>query len=272
MLIIVRGGGDIATGTIHRLWSAGFNVLVLECKYPSAIRRQVSVCEAVYNGQSVVENMKCIRINNINEIQSVIQCGNIPLLVDSEGKAINSLNPEIVIDGILAKKNLGTNINMAPLTIALGPGFVAGKDVDVVIETKRGHNLGRIIREGSAYPNTGIPGNIGGYSKERVIHSPSEGHITNIHNIGDIVNKGDIIAYIEFHNKKTPVYASLDGIIRGLIMNGYFVTKGFKIADIDPRKDELANCFTISDKSRCIAGSVLEVVCSHIRSHYGKIV
>ena len=165
---------------------------------------------------------------------------------------------------------LQRNKNMAPLTIALGPGFTAGVDVDVVIETKRGHNLGRVIREGSAYPNTGIPGIIGGYGAERVIHAPAEGLLKNKSKIGDIVEKGQVIAVIEASDKenesaadikKTEVTATIDGLLRGLIRDNYPVTKGFKIADIDPRKEELANCFTISDKARCIAGSVLEVIC-----------
>ena len=151
-LIIIRGGGDLATGTIHRLWSAGFPVLVLEAEYPAAIRRQVSVCEAIYDGQACVENMKAIRIEHWKEAYDIIHAGNVPVLKDSEGEAIEMLCPAVVVDAILAKKNLGTHRGMAPLTVALGPGFEAGKDVDVVIETMRGHNLGRVIRSGSALP------------------------------------------------------------------------------------------------------------------------
>ena len=233
--IIVRGGGDLATGTIHRLWAAGFPVLVLETDHPAAIRRQVAVCEAVYEGSATVD-----------------------------GASITALKPDVVVDAILAKKNLGTNRSMAPLTVGLGPGFTAGVDVDIVIETMRGHNLGRIIREGSAIPNTGIPGNIGGYTAERVIHAGAEGILYNVHKIGDIVEQSEEIAYIadEKENRRYSVTATIPGIIRGLIRDGYPVTKGFKIADIDPRKSELSNCFTISDKARCIAGSVLEVVCA----------
>ena len=192
-----------------------------------------------------------------------------PVLVDPEGTCIASLQPKVIVDAILAKRNLGTNRKMAPLTIALGPGFTAGEDVDVVIETKRGHNLGRVIREGCAYPNTGIPGIIGGYGAERVIHAPAAGILKNKSKIGDIVEKDQVIAIIEEigstegKNEKTQVEvtATLSGLLRGLIRDNYSVTKGFKIADIDPRKEELANCFTISDKARCIAGSVLEVIC-----------
>lgn len=265
-LIIVRGGGDLATGTVHRLWSAGFSVLVLETDHPAAIRRQVSLCESVYQGETTVEGMTGVRIGHIREIKRAWQDGKVPVLVDPAGECIAALQPEVVVDAILAKKNLGTSRGMAPLTIALGPGFTADKDVDVVIETKRGHNLGRVIRHGEAAPNTGIPGNIGGYTSERVLHAGAEGILRNIGKIGDIVAKGDVIARIETEYGSETVEATIDGIIRGLIRDGFPVVKGFKIADIDPRKEELANCFTISDKARCIAGSVLEVVCRHFMS------
>ena len=254
--IIVRGGGDLATGTIHRLWAAGFPVLVLETDHPAAIRRQVAVCEAVYEGSATVEGMEAVLIKDTAEAKKVIDTGKVPLIVDPDGASITALKPDVVVDAILAKKNLGTNRSMAPLTVGLGPGFTAGGDVDIVIETMRGHNLGRIIREGSAIPNTGIPGNIGGYTAERVIHAGAEGILYNVHKIGDIVEQGEEIAYIagEKENRRYSVTATIPGIIRGLIRDGYPVTKGFKIADIDPRKSELSNCFTISDKARCIAG------------------
>lgn len=262
--IIVRSGGDLATGTIHRLWAAGFPVLVLETDHPAAIRRQVAVCEAVYEGSATVEGMEAVLIKDTAEAKKVIDTGKVPLIVDPDGASITALKPDVVVDAILAKKNLGTNRSMAPLTVGLGPGFTAGVDVDIVIETMRGHNLGRIIREGSAIPNTGIPGNIGGYTAERVIHAGAEGILYNVHKIGDIVEQGEEIAYIadEKENRRYSVTATIPGIIRGLIRDGYPATKGFKIADIDPRKSELSNCFTISDKARCIAGSVLEVVCA----------
>ena len=188
----------------------------------------------------------------------------VPVLVDPAGLSIAALRPAVVVDAILAKKNLGTTKEMAPLVIALGPGFTAGEDVDVVIETKRGHNLGRVIRSGRAVPNTGIPGIIGGYGKERVMHAQAEGILRNAASIGDIVEARAVIAEIETENGTVPVEASLSGLLRGLIRDGYPVTKGFKIADIDPRKEELQNCFTISDKARCIAGSVLEVICGEL--------
>ena len=230
-LIIVRGGGDLATGTIHRLWSAGLRVLVLETEHPAAIRRQVSLCEAVYEGETTVEGLRAVRISKQEEAEAVWAQNAVPVLIDPKGESIRTLKPDVVVDAILAKKNLGTAREMAPLTIALGPGFTAGQDVDVVVETKRGHKLGRIIREGAATPNTGVPGVIGGYAAERVLHSPAQGIFRALH---------------------------------GLLRDGYPVVPGFKVADVDPRKTELENCFLISDKARCIAGSVLELVVAQL--------
>lgn len=255
-LVVVRGGGDIATGTIYKLARCGFHILVLEIEHPSAIRRNVAYSEAVYDGHKEVEGIECVLIHSLNELESVFKHNKIAMMVDPKGSSIDILKPEIVIDAILAKKNMGTSRNMAPITIGLGPGFCAGKDVHVVVETMRGHNLGRLIYQGHALPNTGVPGNIKGYSKERVIHSPCAGVCHNVKKITDIVEKGEIIAYID----KTPVYASMSGLLRGLIQDGYNVTSGFKMADIDPRVDEYQNCFTISDKARCIGGGVLEAI------------
>ena len=275
-LIVVRGAGDLATGTIHRLKKAGFRLLVLEAEHPAAIRRQVALSEAVYAGSARVEDVEAVRMDVDlaekknrkelleQEMERIWKKDGVPVLVDPAGLSIAALRPAVVVDAILAKNNLGTNKNMAPLTIALGPGFTAGVDVDVVIETKRGHNLGRVIRSGSAVPNTGIPGIIGGYGKERVMHAQAEGILRNAASIGDIVEARAVIAEIETENGTVPVEASLSGLLRGLIRDGYPVTKGFKIADIDPRKEELQNCFTISDKARCIAGSVLEVICGEL--------
>ena len=275
-LIVVRGAGDLATGTIHRLKKAGFRLLVLEAEHPAAIRRQVALSEAVYAGSARVEDVEAVRMDVDlaekknrkelleQEMERIWKKDGVPVLVDPAGLSIAALRPAVVVDAILAKKNLGTTKEMAPLVIALGPGFTAGEDVDVVIETKRGHNLGRVIRSGSAVPNTGIPGIIGGYGKERVMHAQAEGILRNAASIGDIVEARAVIAEIETENGTVPVEASLSGLLRGLIRDGYPVTKGFKIADIDPRKEELQNCFTISDKARCIAGSVREVICGEL--------
>ncbi|MBS6195407.1 MAG: EF2563 family selenium-dependent molybdenum hydroxylase system protein [Clostridiales bacterium] len=253
-LVIVRGGGDIATGTIHKLFRSGFPVIVLETAHPSAIRRHVAFSEAVYEKSWSVEGVTAVRAETTEEAEEYLENGCVPIMIDERADCIRKLRPEIVVDGILAKKNLGTTMEMAETVIALGPGFTAGKDAHLVIETQRGHDLGRIITEGCALANTGVPGVIGGYGKERVIHSPAAGTIHNLVEIGEKVVKGQTIARVD----EVPVTASIDGILRGLIREGYPVRKGFKIADIDPREDEQKNCFTISDKARCIAGSVLE--------------
>lgn len=259
-LIIVRGGGDLATGTIYKLKKSGFPVLILEAENPSAIRRNVAFSEAIYQGQQTVEDMTCFLADSLQQAENFLQEGKLTILVDPKGEAIANLRPLAVVDAIIAKRNLGTAKTMAPITVALGPGFVAGEDVDAVIETKRGHILGRVIWSGSAAPNTGVPGLIGGFGKERVMHSPAQGILKNVKKITDTVMKGEVIAVIETESAVVPVEASLDGILRGLIRDGYPVTKGFKIADIDPRSEEYNNCFTISDKARCIAGGVLEAI------------
>ena len=264
-LIIIRGAGDISTGTIHRLYRAGFPVLVLEAEHPSAIRRKVAFSEAVYDGKASVESVEAVRMTGIQEALEGIQRGLLPLLVDPKGESIRTLRPFAVVDAILAKKNLGTTMDMADLTIALGPGFEAGRDVHYVIETMRGHDLGRIISSGYAIPNTGIPGKIGGYAAERVMHAPCAGIFHMERDIGSTVQAGETIGTVESGGESVPVCTQISGILRGILRDGYPVTKGFKLADVDPRLEELKNCYTISDKARCIAGSVLELTASAAR-------
>ena len=264
-LIVVRGGGDLATGVVYRLWSAGLRVLVLETAHPAAIRRQVSLCEAVYEGETAVEGMRGLRVETLADADAVWAQNAVPVLIDPTGACLPQARPAVLVDAIIAKKNLGTTREMAPLTIALGPGFAAGQDVDVVVETKRGHRLGRIIREGAAIPNTGVPGVIGGYGAERVIHAEKAGVFRNVCAIGDLVSAGETIAEIETPDGiRTPVTTRIAGILRGLLRDGYPVTPGFKVADVDPRREELENCFLISDKARCIAGSVLELIAANL--------
>ena len=260
-MVIVRGGGDIASGVIQKLYRCGFKVLVLEIENPTCIRRAVSFSEALFEDEIEVEGIKSVRVRNLEEIEDAWKNNKVPVIVDPKGSYINLLKPKAVVDGILAKKNLGTYINMAPITIALGPGFEAGKDVDVVIETNRGHNLGRLIFKGEAQADTGAPGNIGGYTKERVIYSPCDGVINNVREIGDIVKKEEPLAYVGDYI----VRATIDGVLRGIIRNNSKVCKGLKIADIDPRLEERKNCFTISDKARTIGGGVLEALIYLIR-------
>ena len=255
-IVIVRGGGDIASGAIQKLYRSGFKVLVLETETPSAIRRKVAFCEAVYEKEIEIEGIKTRLVDNDEEIQDCWDSDIVPVMIDSRGKVIERLKPLAVVDGILAKQNFGTKRSMAPITVALGPGFSAPEDVDIVIETMRGHNLGRIIEEGRASENTGVPGIIAGFGIERVIYSDYSGVITNIEKIGNVVEKGDVIAVVGDNE----IYASISGVLRGIIRDGYKVKKGLKIADIDPRISEKDNCFTISDKARNIGGAVLESV------------
>ena len=263
-LVIVRGGGDIATGTIYKLYKCGFQVLVLEINNPSAIRRHVAFSEAVYQGSQKVEDLTCYLAKNLEEAKKLLSEGKLTMMVDSKGESISELRPFAVVDAILAKRNLGTRKDMAAIVVGVGPGFVAGEDVDAVVETLRGHNLGRVIYNGAAEKNTGIPGEIAGVGKERVIHSPAAGILKNRRMIGDIVKKGEVVAVVETEAGEVPVYATIDGLLRGMIRDGYPVSERFKIADIDPRIDEYENCFTISDKARCVAGGVLEAIL-HLR-------
>lgn len=255
-IVIIRGGGDLASGTIQKLHRCGFRVLVLEVSNPTCIRRDVSFSEAVDQGEVEIEGIRAVHVHSLSEIENAWGNKIVPVIIDEKGKYIKIIKPKIVVDAIIAKRNLGTTRDMADIIIALGPGFIAGDDVDVVIETSRGHNLGRLIFKGGAAKNTGIPGTIMGYSKERVIYSPCAGIMKNILDIGDIVEKDEIIAYIG----ETEVKATIPGLLRGILRNGSIVPKGFKIADIDPRLSEKMNCYTISDKARSIAGGVLEAI------------
>lgn len=274
-LVIVRGGGDLATGVVQALWRAGFLLVVLEVPDPSAIRRQVALSEAVYDGRATVEDVTARCCKSWRLLEKAWRSHEVPVVIDPQGRSIAELKPWAVVDAILAKKNLGTTRAMAPHTIALGPGFTAGMDVDVVVETKRGHNLGRLIYEGEAASNTGIPGIIAGYGKERVIHSPAAGYFYGLSAIGDMVENGQPIGIITQEalsdgTMPSPelgisVPATLTGLLRGLIRNAYPVVQGFKIADIDPRREELKNCFTISDKARCLGGAVLTALCAMMR-------
>lgn len=253
--IIVRGAGDIATGTIHRLHQAGFRVIALDIENPTVIRRTVAFAQAIQNGTATVENVTARRCATIDEVCRCLKNNEVPVCVDAKGDMIRMIRPEAVVDAILAKKNLGTTQDMAKAVIGLGPGFTAGKDVDAVIETNRGHDLGRVLYQGAAAENTGVPGNIGGYTHERVIHATNAGTIHLCHDIGDLVEMGECIAFIG----ETPVVSKLKGVLRGMIAEGTSVKKGLKIADVDPRGDR-AYCQTISDKARNISGGVLEAV------------
>lgn len=253
MLVLIKGAGDLATGVAHRLKRCGFDVVMTEIEEPTTVRRTVAFSQAVYDCKVEVEGVKATLVKDIQMIRENIDNGIISVIVDKDANIIEVLKPDIVVDAIVAKKNTGTSIDDAPIVIALGPGFEAGVDCDLVIETKRGHYLGRVITKGKAIPNTGVPGNIGGHTVGRIIRATSDGIINPVSEIGDYVEEGQVVAYID----KIPVYASISGIVRGMLQGGIEVFEGMKSGDIDPRcKKE--HCFTISDKARSIGGGVLE--------------
>ena len=253
MIVLVKGAGDLATGVAHRLKKCGFDIVMTEIKEPTTVRRTVAFSQAVYDKEIEVEGVRAVLVNNIDEINENIKEGNISIIIDEEANIINEINPDIVVDAIIAKRNTGTTIKDAPIVIALGPGFEAGVDCHLVIETKRGHYLGKVISEGKAIPNTGIPGNIGGHTVGRIIRATDDGIIKPVAKIGDHVKEGEIVAYVD----NTPVYASISGIVRGMLQDGIRVFKGMKSGDIDPRCEK-EHCFTISDKARSMGGGVLE--------------
>lgn len=258
----MRGGGDIATGTICRLHNCGFRVLILEIASPMAIRRSVSLSEAIYDRRQTVEGVSAVRIESTEEASDCWKKNFVPILIDSDCSSCLVINPLILVDAILAKRNLGTSRNLAPVTIGLGPGFQAGVDVDAVIETQRGHQLGRILYEGSALANTGTPGAIDGYTYQRVIYAEQAGRLFPQKDIGSRVTQGETIATID----KEPVIAPITGVLRGILRSGFMVREKLKIADIDPRESEVENTFQISDKARTISGSVLEAIL-HLNVH-----
>ena len=253
MLILIKGAGDLATGVAHRLRRCGFDIVMTEIEEPTTVRRTVAFSQAVYDKTVEVEGIKATLVKDIKMIQDNINKGIISVIVDKDANIIKEIKPDVVVDAIIAKKNTGTSIEDAPIVIALGPGFEAGVDCHIVIETKRGHYLGKVIYEGKAIPNTGIPGSIGGHTVGRIIRSTSDGIIHPVAKIGDYVEEGQVVAYVD----KIPVCASISGIVRGMLQDGISVFKGMKSGDIDPRC-EREHCFTISDKARSSGGGVLE--------------
>ena len=261
IMVCVKGGGDIASGVVWRLHQCGFRIFITEIDQPMAVRRKVAFCEAIYDGNAVVEGIEASRISRADDVDEIWEQGKIPIIIDPNCDAKSVIKPDVIIDAILAKKNMGTTMNDAPLVIALGPGFKAGEDAHFVVETNRGHNLGHLLLSGSAEPNTGIPGPVQGITTERVLRAPADGRWENIMDIGDIVRKGDLVGSIT----GMPVKAQIDGVLRGIIRPGFNVKTGLKIGDIDPRgrKDY---CNTISEKALAIGGGVLEGILRYYRN------
>lgn len=255
MIIWVRGAGDIATGIAFRLHKSGFSVVMSDLPQPTSIRRTVCFSEAIVNGETTVEDITARFAADADAAKAILSAGEIALLADPTGDAAKQLNPVAVIDAILAKRNMGTKIDDAKIVVGVGPGFTAGVDCHAVVETARGHTLGRVYYSGSALPDTGIPGNIAGFTLERLLRAPKAGVFRGVKKIGDVVEAGDICAYVD----DVPVVTGIHGVLRGLLPDGITVYEGMKSGDVDPRC-EISHCFTVSDKALAIGGGAMEAV------------
>jgi xanthine dehydrogenase accessory factor len=259
-LCVIKGAGDLATGVAVRLHRAGLRVLMTEIAEPTVVRRTVAFAEAIFAGETLVEGIRGVRGDTLAEAEQALARESIPVLVDPAALVVRQVHPTVVVDGVMAKRNLGTTLDDAPVVIGLGPGFVAGRDVHAVVETQRGHYLGRMILDGSAQPDTGVPGNIGGYTRERVLRAPAAGRMSQPRPIGERVEAGDTVGWVA----DQPVQTAIAGTLRGLVREGLTVSAGMKVGDVDPRAEQ-AHCFTVSDKSLAIAGGVLEAVLYLVR-------
>ncbi len=259
VLVAVKGAGDLATGVMHRLFRAGFVVMATELPQPTVLRRTVAFAEAVTSGQMTVEGITAYRAGSVADIRVALANGFAPIVVDPDGEILRQMQPRVLVEATLSKYNSGITMNDAPIVIALGPGYEAGKDVHAVIETNRGHNLGRVYLQGCAEPNTGVPGTIGGFAGERLLRAPCAGRLYGVRQIGDQVQAGEIVAVVKSDEGDTPIIAAISGILRGLVLDSLEVNTGMKVGDIDPRAVR-EHCFTISDKSRAVGGGVLEAV------------
>lgn len=258
-LVLFRGAGDLATGCIVRLYASGYLVAALEIGQPSSIRRKVSLSECMYDGRAEVEGLRSVRVSSPQELLDRLGSGFVPVLEDPGCASVPIIGPDALVDATVAKRNLGTHLEMAPVVVALGPGFRAGVDVQAVVETNRGHNLGRVILEGRAEPDTGVPGLIGGHGADRVVKAPIAGVVEARKDIGDLVAEGEPLLVVRGEGGEALVRAAFAGVLRGVIRPGREVPAGMKIADIDPRCAP-ENAFSVSDKARAIGGGVLEAL------------
>jgi len=254
VLVLIRGAGDLATGVALRLHRAGLQVVMTDLERPTAIRRTVSFSQAIVDGCTTVEDVTG-RFATTEQVWDVLCAGEIPVLADPDCACREVLRPQVLVDAILAKKNLGTAMSDAPLVIALGPGFTAGEDCHAVIETMRGHYLGRVITQGAAQPNTAVPGLIGGYAGERVLRAPADGLFRSCRSIGSQVEAGDIAGYVG----DVPMCCTIGGVLRGILADGTPVHAGMKAGDVDPRCC-VEHCYCVSDKALAIGGGVLEAI------------
>lgn len=255
MLALIRGAGDIASGIALRLWRSGVKVVMTDLPQPTAIRRSVAFSEAIVHGETRVEEAVARKAATAEKAMEILRAREIPVLVDPELTEARKLHADVLVDAILAKKNLGTKKTDAPVVIGVGPGFAAPQDCHAVVETMRGHTLGRAIYHGSALPNTNIPGLIGGFAGERVLRAPASGTFRAVLAIGDKVEAGDIAGFVG----SEPMVCTIGGVLRGLIADGTSVQQGMKAGDVDPR-GETAYCESVSDKALAVGGGVLEAI------------
>ena len=256
MDILIKGAGDLASGIAVRLHLCHrFRIVMTEIEQPTTVRCEVAFSRAVYLNTCSVEGIQARLAKRSAEIIPILNAAEIAVYTGPLEELLSIYRPEVLIDAVIAKRNLGTFIDDAPIVIALGPGFTAGEDCHAVIETMRGHDLGRVIYQGKASPDPGVPGDIAGYGRERLLRSPYAGIFHTVMRIGDMAKKGDIVATVD----GAPVYAHVSGVIRGLLPDGTPVQAGMKSGDIDPRGIP-EYCFTVSDKARAIAGGVLEAI------------
>ncbi|MFQ6014277.1 MAG: selenium-dependent molybdenum cofactor biosynthesis protein YqeB [Anaerolineae bacterium] len=255
MLVVIKGGGDLATGVAYRLHKVGFPVVITELPQPLVVRRTAAFASAVFEGRAEIEGVVARLVQDMEQVLKRLSLDEIPVVIDPEARIIAALHPYVVVDAIMAKRNTGTTINDAPIVIGLGPGFTAEEDVHAVVETNRGHNLGRVYLWGKAEADTGVPGDIEGFTEERVLHAPCDGIFSAERHIGEWVTENQVIGYVDI----MPVLSSISGLIRGLLADGVAVREGAKLGDIDPRC-EVEHCYTISDKARAVGGGVLEAI------------
>jgi xanthine dehydrogenase accessory factor len=258
-LVLIKGAGDLATGVALRLYRSGFPVVMTELAEPLTVRRGAAFGEAVFTGQQIVEGVVARLAPDAATAQQLLESGAIPVLVDPDAACRGALRPPVLLDAVMAKRNTGTTLADAPFVVSLGPGFVAGHDAHAVIETNRGHRLGRVIWQGAAEPDTGLPGEVGGKRSERVLHAPATGIVTATVEIGDMVSAGQLIARVDGHD----IRAAFPGVLRGLVHPGVLVEEGMKVGDVDPR-GERSHCFTASDKALAIGGGVLEAILARV--------
>ena len=255
MLIWIRGAGDLASGVAYRLYQSGFSIVMSDLPVPTSIRRTVCFSEAIIRGETTLEGITAAFAKDAASAGQILARGQIAVLADPEGTEARQLQPVAIVDAILAKRNLGTRISDAAIVVGVGPGFTAGEDCHAVVETMRGHTLGRVYYRGSALPDTGIPGNIGGFTLERLLRAPCDGVFRGVKRIGDVVTAGDVCAYVD----DQPILTRIPGVLRGLLPDGISVYEGMKSGDVDPRC-EISHCYLISDKALSIGGGALEAI------------